>query len=233
MLLFFLRPLLLALMVAPRWAEAQIPAAAAVAGSLIHRASSATVAAALTSITADTLSTFDTELVGFGTRLTLSANTPTPGRGIIAARDFIRDTMRGFSPQLHVELDCYDVAAHDRITSDVEMCNVVGILPGRSSRRIYISGHFDSVARQPSGQFNWSRADTSAPGANDDGSGTVLMMAVAKAITAATGGRSDFFDATLVFMAHVAEEEGLEGAALHAAKAREQGWNIAAIFVSS
>ena len=220
----------------------------AVAGSLIDQGSQPTesplglatpyadqVIAALDAITPETLLEYDTRLVSFYTRLTLSANTPVHNQGIIPAREYIRDTLRSFSPLLQVDLDCYDVAAHGRVISDVEMCNVVGILPGRSDRRIYVSGHYDSVARQLDGTFDWSRTDTPAPGANDDGSGTVLMMTVARALVdaAAAGGGtaySPFFDATLVFVAHVAEEEGLEGAALHARQAVEQGWRIDAIF---
>ena len=38
------------------------------------------------------------------------------------------------------------------------------------------------------------------------------------------------FDATLVFVAFVAEEEGLVGASLHAAKAEREGWRIDAVF---
>jgi Zn-dependent M28 family amino/carboxypeptidase len=61
------------------------------------------------------------------------------------------------------------------------------------------------------------------------------MMEDARALTAvaAVGGgtaTAPFFDATLVFVAHVAEEEGLEGAALHARRAAEEGWDIEAVF---
>ena len=61
------------------------------------------------------------------------------------------------------------------------------------------------------------------------------MMDIARVMTAAAaaGGAtasSPFFDATLVFVAHVGEEEGLEGAALHARRAAQEGWNIEAIF---
>ena len=214
------------------------PKEGATAGSLIDHSTASVghLTTALESISTDILSEFDTTLVSFGTRMTISSNTPLPGRGIIPAREYIRDTMRTFSPLLQVELDCYDVTAHGRVTDDVEMCNVVGVLPGRSSRRIYVSGHYDSCAVLPDGSgWDWSRTDNPAPGANDDGSGTVLMMSVARALTAAAaagGGtaRSPFFDATLVFVAHVAEEEGLEGAALHARRAVEEGWTIDAIF---
>jgi hypothetical protein len=107
---------------------------------------------------------------------------------------------------------------------------VVATLPGRSPRRIYVSGHYDSLARraatpgaQPS--FDYSFADNFAPGANDDGSGTALTMELARVCAAS---KLDF-DATLVFVLFAGEEQGLIGSNLHAQKARAEGWPIAAI----
>jgi hypothetical protein len=39
------------------------------------------------------------------------------------------------------------VPKQGRITRDVELRNVMAILPGRVPRRIYVSGHYDTVAR--------------------------------------------------------------------------------------
>jgi hypothetical protein len=143
-----------------------------------------------------------------------------------AARRYILETFRGFSPRLQVALDCYQVEAQGRIPEPTELCNVVAVLPGRSERRVYVSGHYDTVARRADGSFDWSRWDNPAPGANDDGSGTVLTMEVARVL--AQSGLD--FDATLVFVAFVAEEEGLVGASLHATRAVEEGWRIDAVF---
>ena len=109
------------------------------------------------------------------------------------------------------------------------------MLPGRTARRIYVSGHYDSLARpvppptpttpqgttaapassgaaapRPagSGGFDWSAGDIPAPGANDDGSGTALTMEVARVL--AESGLE--FDATIVFVAFAGEEQGLVGA---------------------
>ena len=59
--------------------------------------------------------------------------------------------MKGYSPKLQVSFDTYQVVPQGRITRDVELRNVMAILPGRSPRRIYVSGHYDTVAR-PGGQ---------------------------------------------------------------------------------
>ena len=120
------------------------------------------------------------------------------------------------------------------------MRNVMAVLPGRSPRRIYISGHYDSVAREGGqgarmpagrGKFNAPRRipnapeDDLAPGVNDDGSGTALAIELARVFSQS----GIEFDATLVFMAHVGEEEGLMGAWLHAKKAVDQKIPIQAV----
>ena len=184
------------------------------------------VAEALEAVSPERLEEYLTRLVSFETRHTLSANTPRAGWGIVPAREYILETMRGFSPRLRAELDCYRIPEQGRITAGVELCNVVAVLPGRTPRRVYVSGHFDTVARREDGGFDWSRWDNPAPGANDDGSGTVLTMEVARVLA-----RSGLeFDATLVFVAFAGEEEGLVGANLHAQKAVEEGWDVEAVF---
>jgi Peptidase family M28 len=164
-------------------------------------------------------------LTDFQTRHSLS-HSDRPDWGVDAARKYIMETMQSFSDRLQVDLDCYQVEAQGRIAEATELCNVMAVLPGRSKRRIYVSGHYDTVARREDGSFDWKRWDNKAPGANDDGSGTVLTMEVARVLS--QSGMD--FDATLVFIALVAEEEGLVGATLHAARAAEEGWTIDAVF---
>jgi len=90
-------------------------------------------------------------LVAFGTRNTLSDAT-APARGIGAARQWIYDQLRQSSPRLKVDFDTHQIPKGGRITRDVELRNVVAILPGRSPRRIYVSGHYDTVNLGPQGQ---------------------------------------------------------------------------------
>ncbi len=163
----------------------------------------------------------DTKLVSFGTRNTLSDATST-SRGIGAARQWIFDELKRSSSKLQVSFDTHQIAQQGRITRDVELRNVMAVLPGKSSRRIYISGHYDSV--NPGGQGANSQGGPAvrdslyvndAPGANDDGSGTVLTMELAR-IFAESGIE---FDATLVFICWAGEEQGLIGSMAHAQKA--------------
>lgn len=186
-------------------------------------AADARIEAALAKVSPEKLSEYLKHLTGLRTRHSLSHG--HQDWGVDAARQYILDTFQSFSPKLQVSLDCYDVEKQGRIMEPTQLCNVVAILPGRSERRIYVSGHYDTVARQESGQFDWGKWDNTAPGANDDGSGTVLTMETARVLS--QSGLD--FDATLVFVAFVAEEEGLVGATLHAARAVEEGWRIDAV----
>ena len=183
------------------------------------------------------------KLGSFGTRSTLSSSDSTTA-GIGAARQWILDEMKKSSPRLQVSFDTYAVPRSARITRDLEAHNVVAVLPGKSARRVYITAHYDSFARPPAG--NRPRpaaapgqqpaspaaaqavpaqpaapappADNPAPGVNDDGSGTAVVMELAR-VYAQSGLE---FDATLVFVAFFGEEQGLIGAQMHAAKAQQE-----------
>ncbi len=179
----------------------------------------------------------DTKLVSFGTRNTLSDATST-SRGIGAARQWILEELKRSSPKLQVSFDTHQIAQQGRITRDVELRNVMAVLPGKSARRIYITGHYDSVnlgaggqtalnagAANPQGTRN-NTDNNDAPGANDDGSGTVLTMELAR-VFAESGIE---FDATLVFMCWAGEEQGLIGSMAHAQKLAAQNVVVDANF---
>ena len=172
------------------------------------------------------------KLASFGTRHLLSSQ-DDPARGIGAAAQWIADQFRSYGPRLQVAFDDYDLPAQgQRVTRDVRLRNVVAVLPGRSRRRIYVSGHYDTVARaaRPAsasgGGFDWTAGDNPAPGANDDGSGTALTMEAARVLV--QSGMA--FDATLVFVAFAGEEQGLVGAHLHAQRAVAEKMAIDAVF---
>ena len=184
----------------------------------------------LSDISAERLAADVRALAAFGTRH-LYSETASPTRGIGAARDWIRRRFEEAGPRLRVDFDTYQVAAQGgRLPRDVELRNVLAVLPGRTARRLYVTAHYDSVARRTDGSagasgFDWTRADNDAPGANDDGSGTALVIELARAFA-----RSPMeFDATIVFAALAGEEQGLVGSALHAARAQHEGLRIDAV----
>jgi hypothetical protein len=112
----------------------------------------------------------------------------------------------------------------------------MAVLPGRNPRRIYVSGHYDTIAivggqrernsgSAPPQPATIAEPDAMAPGVNDDGSGVALTMELARVFS--QSGLE--FEATLVFMCHVAEEQGLMGAKLHAQKAVHERVRIDAV----
>jgi hypothetical protein len=182
------------------------------------------------------------KLESFGTRSSLSSlDSPTRGAG--AAREWILREMRSYSPKLQVAFDAYQVPPQGRITRQIDLRNVVAVLPGKSPRRIYISGHYDTVARaggqsssnagappDPDGAASRpadpnAPLDNLAPGVNDDGSGTALTIELARVFSQS----GIDFDGTLVFMCHAGEELGLVGARLHAQRAVAQKIPIEAV----
>ncbi len=187
------------------------------------------IAALVDSVSAERLAATVRALEGFGTRNTLS-DTVSATQGIGAARRWIHEQFRQASPRLQVSFDGYSIPQGGRITRPVELRNVMAVLPGRSPRRIYVSGHYDTVARRTEGGgagggFDWSAGDIPAPGANDDGSGTALVLELARVIA-----RSGVeLDATLVFIAFAGEEQGLVGATQHARKAAAEQIPIDAV----
>jgi Zn-dependent M28 family amino/carboxypeptidase len=180
-----------------------------------------------------------TTLVSFGTRNTLSDQTSAT-RGIGAARNWILEEMRRSSEKLRVNFDTHQIPPQGRITRPVDLRNVVAVIPGKSSRRIYVSGHYDSLniggqnrsnaagpgAAPATGGIDRNNVDVDAPGANDDGSGTVLTMELAR-VFAESGIE---FDATLVFICWAGEEQGLVGSRAHAMDLAAQKIPVEAVF---
>ncbi|WP_396216583.1 M28 family peptidase [Gemmatimonas sp.] len=222
-----LRALAVGLLLPPTLLTAQSTAA--------QGASDPRVAALVASVSPERLQATATKLASFGTRSTLS-DTLSTTRGIGAARRWIFEEFRKASPKLQVAFDRHMLPKQGRITRDVELVNVVAILPGKTDRRIYLSGHYDSVNPRGNAPNNpgagagarteagagaaggdaQMRAEmdhnADAPGANDDGSGTSLTLELARVF--ANSGLE--FDATLVFVTWAGEEQGLIGAMVHA-----------------
>ncbi|HYW45078.1 MAG TPA: M28 family peptidase [Bryobacteraceae bacterium] len=192
------------------------------------------------------------KLVSFGTRNTMS-NQDDPARGIGAARQWILNEFKSYSPRLEVRFDKYRVKKQGRIFKDVDLYNVIAVLPGKKlpETQIFVSGHYDSLnlGNRPAGgapagpgtdapaaapgagngpptlslEQQEKNAELPAPGACDDGSGTAAVMELARVM-------SEYeFDKTLVFVAFAGEEQGLIGATLLAAKAHKENQVIEAV----
>lgn len=167
------------------------------------------------------------KLVGFKTRHTMS-DTVSETEGIGAARRWIKAELERCGAaqggRMRVAFDSHIAPVSARISRPTEIVNVVATLPGaqaESTDRIYVvSGHYDSR------NSDVMDATGEAPGANDDASGTAAVMEMACVMARHS------FDATLVFMAVAAEEQGLLGAAHWAEQAKQQRLNIAGMFTN-
>jgi hypothetical protein len=173
------------------------------------------------------LETYVRTLAGFGTRHSLSA-TDDPKRGVGAARSWIRDTLDRCAPEsgarLNVEFDEFVQEATPRIPKATSLTNVVatleGVDPQARTRTLVVSGHYDSMCG------NVMNSECDAPGANDDASGTAVVIELA-----CTFAKSRF-PTTLVFMAVAGEEQGLLGAAQWAKVAHDKGVNVEAMITN-
>lgn len=166
------------------------------------------------------------KLVSFGTRNTLS-DTVSDTRGIGAARRWLKSeferSAQASGGRMSVEFFETMAPVSARIASPTRVVNVVATLKpelaGPSSDRvIVISGHYDNMASSP------IDARSDAPGANDDGSGTAIVLELARVMSRYS------FDATIVFLTVAGEEQGLLGATAWAEMAKNRNLKIEAVF---
>ncbi len=186
------------------------------------------VAAALQDVDPARLRMMDSMLVSFGTRHTLS-DTVSATRGIGAARRWIHAQLTQFSKDcgdcLRIEYDTGSavITRHpDRPTW--HLVNVVAWLPGRdTSRVVVIGGHFDSCVCS----VNSMDATSDAPGADDDGSGTVAVMELARVV----GKRfPQGLEQSVAFVLYTGEELGLLGSTIFAERLAREGKTVTAAF---
>ncbi|MEP6714514.1 MAG: M28 family peptidase [Terriglobia bacterium] len=182
------------------------------------------------------------KLTSFETRGNFS-DPAQANRGIGAARRWISEQFRGYDPRLQVSFDSWKVKKQGtRILRDVEVVNVVAVLPGTTnpSQRIVIGGHYDSmnIVRKPNAPevgaegsepavddiIDFEKSiEAAAPGASDDGSGTAVVMELARVMSKYS------FEKTIVFIAFGGEEIGLVGSSLYADKAHSEKQQIEAM----
>jgi Peptidase family M28 len=182
------------------------------------------IEAMLREVSADSLKSYITTLVSFGTRNTLSIQTD-PKRGIGAARNWVLSKFNEFAKQSKGRLSAFidtSTLQPDGRRVDVVLLlgNVVATLKGTDAndKRIFIiSGHLDNMRSSPTDRLG------DAPGANDDASGTVAVMECARIMS------KHSFPATIIFVAVTGEEQGLLGSAFMSEKAKRENWNVEAV----
>ncbi len=161
------------------------------------------------------------KLVSFGTRHTLSSATD-PKRGIGAARNWGAREFEIISRACGGCLTITRIADRfdgPRAPEGVIVENVVAIQKGSGdpTQVIIIAGHIDSRVTDP------ANFTADAPGANDDASGTALVLEAARLLS------KQKHHATIVYALLSGEEQGLWGGKLLAKYAQDQNWHVAAM----
>ena len=177
----------------------------------------AKVAALTAQIRAENLERTVRELVGFGTRQTLSPR-DDPKRGTGAARNHLEARLRaiaeGSGGRLVVARETYTEPSQ-RLGREVEVVNIVARLEGGEPGRVFvIGGHYDSI--------NSDRADPEgdAPGANDDASGVAVVLEACRLLSTVP------LRATILFVCYDGEEFGLLGSTGHAKALSQAGARV-------
>ncbi len=165
------------------------------------------------------------KLVSFGTRQTISSETPAAsGKGVNAAAEWIKGQFEEYSKAcggcLEVKTDEFTQEPGPRIPKPTKITNVYAVLrgtdPANAGRIVLVTGHYDSR------NTDINDAIGVAPGANDDGSGTAVSLECARVLSKHKS------PATIIFLTVAGEEQGLNGSSHFAKMAKAQGWNIEA-----
>lgn len=164
-------------------------------------------------------------LVSFGTRHTLSSATD-PKRGIGAARKWGADEFARIGKTCGGCLSVETISGPftgPRAPNGVEVADVLAIQKGTGwsdtgpNQVVIVAGHIDSRVTDV------MNITDDAPGANDNASGTALVIEAARVLA------GEKFDGTIVYALLSGEEQGLWGAKLLASTAKARGWQVRAM----
>jgi len=190
------------------------------------------IAEAIRQVSAERIRQTIEKLVSFQNRSTISAQDDASikaGKGIGAAREWIKAEFERYSKEcggcLEVKTDTFTEPSGERIPKPTVITNVYAVLrgtdPKQADRIALVTGHYDS---RNSDTLNGT---DSAPGANDDGSGTAVSLECARVLSKAAGQLK--FPATIIFLTVAGEEQGLNGSKHFAQMAKQQGWKLEAV----
>ena len=190
--------------------------------TIIHR--DAEIENMVKEISPDSLQSYITLLVGFGTRSTLSLPNDKQ-KGIGAARNWVLNKFTSFAKQSNGRLAAYiDTTTilpnNNRVDTPTLLGNVIAVLKGSDTadkRVLIISGHLDSRRTDVMDRTG------DAPGANDDGSGVAAVMECARIMS------QHAFPATIIFVAVSGEEQNLLGSTFLAHKMKAENRQVEAM----
>ena len=162
------------------------------------------------------------DLVGFGTRHTLSG-TQSSTRGIGAARRWVKAEFERISAECGGCLEVFTVSdtisGEKRIPQPTEVVDVIAIQRGTldPGRYVLMSGDIDSRVSDV------MDAASDAPGANDNASGLAGVLEAARVLS------KHKFAGSIIYAGLSGEEQGLYGGKILARYALDHGWRIKAV----
>lgn len=179
------------------------------------------IQAMVNAVSANDVRAFDTRLVAFGTRNDFSEDLNSPTRGVFAARDWIRaqfdDIAKTSGGRMTVKLDTFTHPKTERTPRDVVESSIIATLKGDAPGSTFVmSSHYDDC----DGKCTDGRG--TAPGADDNGSGTSAVIEAAKVMA------HTHFRGTIVFAVFDGEELGLWGSQHFADELKADGTNVVA-----
>ena len=174
----------------------------------------ATIRKMVAEISPDRIAASVKTLAGFETRGNYS-DPDQKTRGIGAARRWIFGQLHGYSSRLEVSYDVEKKGATD-------IASVVAVLPGSAEpeKRVIVCAHYDSINLHATGN---KAAEAPAPGADDDASGTAVVLELARVLS------QYHFRKTIVFIAFAGEELGFVGSSHYASRAKAHHEQIEAV----
>ena len=188
------------------------------------------VQAVVDGVSEQRIAAIEQKLESFGTRNLMSSQ-DDPEHGIGAARRWIEQQFKSFSPRLEVRQECHLEPKGARVTKDVQLCNVVAELKGtvHPERYLIVSGHYDSIVlvfkkdEPRSIDAEATAAAPIAPGVTDDASGVAAVLELARVMSTRQ------YEKSILFVAFAGEEQGLLGSHHMADQARQHNQQIEAV----
>ncbi len=166
-------------------------------------------------------------LVNFGSRHTLGSALPPEKRaGVVESRKWLTAQLDSIASDckgcLEVKSYTFMDGPSPRIPQPVELVDVYAVQrgsePEAGKRVIVICAHYDSIA-----MARMNDPEAPAPGANDDGSGSSLVLEAARVLS------KEKFPATIVYAIFPGEEQGLFGSKGFAKMVKAEGWKVEAV----
>lgn len=185
------------------------------------------IQSAVAAVSPERLQATDQTLVNFGSRHTLGSSLP-PGKkaGVVEARQWLTSQLQQIARECQgcLEVKSYSsmVGPAPRIPQPTEVVDVYAVQKGSdpeaAKRIILLCAHYDTIA-----MARMNDAEAPAPGANDDGSGSSLVLEAARVLSQIK------FSATIVYALFPGEEQGLLGSRDFAKMAKSEGWKLEAV----